>query len=187
MKNEPYIAALNGALLSFQMIEEALKICVGLSYEIIRATAPSPIVFRFNPVAVVNAPLGKLIKMFSEVTANDELVNDLRKVIEWRNFCAHNAFAHEFLNRASKSPFKSHPAEDVKAIVKFSANLVERLGNEMKLIREIHVAVIEKKNKSLLTKQAPNNWVNQTAGSSVALIAASSVAAAGYPWRLQNT
>ncbi len=29
----------------------------------------------------------------------------------------------------------------------------------------------------------PNNWVNQTAGSSVALIAASSMTAAGYPWR----
>jgi len=28
-----------------------------------------------------------------------------------------------------------------------------------------------------------NNWVNLTAGSSVALIALSSVAAAGYPWR----
>jgi hypothetical protein len=30
----------------------------------------------------------------------------------------------------------------------------------------------------------PNNRVNLTAGSSVALDAASSVAAAGYPWRL---
>jgi len=144
MKNEAYLVAINKALLSFQMIEEALKHCVGLSYEIIRATAPPPIVFRFDPAVVVNAPLDRLIKMFSAVTVNEELVKDLRKVIEWRNYCAHNAFVHEFLDRASKSPFKPHPVEDIDIIIKFSAGLVERLGNEMKSISAMHVAVIGK-------------------------------------------
>ena len=47
MRNEKYIAEINKALLSFQMIEEGLKICVGLSYEIISATAPYPITSDF--------------------------------------------------------------------------------------------------------------------------------------------
>lgn len=144
MKNEAYIAAINQALLSFQMIEEALKICVGMSYEIIRATTPSPIVFRFDPAAVLNAPLGRLIKMFSEVTANDALVNDLRKVIQWRNFCAHNAFVHEFLNRTSKSPFELHTTEDVNIIAKLAFGFIERLDTEMKSIRAEHATVIGK-------------------------------------------
>jgi hypothetical protein len=58
-----YIAAINKALLSFQMIEEALKICVGLSYEVIAKAAPAPIVFRYDLAGINNAPLGKLIKM----------------------------------------------------------------------------------------------------------------------------
>lgn len=144
MKNDAYLVAINKALLSFQMIEEALKICVGLSYEIIQTTAPPPIVFRFDPAVVLNAPLDRLIKMFSVVTVNEELVKDLRKVIEWRNYCAHNAFVHEFLDRASKSPFKPHPVEDVHIIIKFSVGLVERLGNEIKSIRETHVVVMGK-------------------------------------------
>jgi len=144
MKNEEYIDAVNHALLSFQMIEEALKIYVGLSYEIIRATTPLPIVFRFEPEAIINAPLERLIKMFSTVTLNDELIKDLRKVIKWRNYCAHNAFAHEFLDRMGRSPFKRHPIEDVATIKKFSTSLVERVGNEMKSVRKLHTKVIGK-------------------------------------------
>ena len=141
MKNKAYIDAINHALLSFQMIEEALKICIGLSYEIIQATTPSPIVFRFDPAAIMSAPLERLIKMFSVVTLNDDLIKDLRKVTEWRNYCAHNAFAHEFLERVGSSPFKPHPAEDVTSIVRFSTSLVERLGNEIKSIRALHAGV----------------------------------------------
>lgn len=118
--------------------EEALKICVGLSYEVIAKSAPSPIVFRFNPADINSAPLGKLIKMFSEVNCNAELIGDLGKVVKWRNFCAHNAFTHEFLDRASASPFTAHHTEDVIAVVKFSSALVERLGIEMKVLRELH-------------------------------------------------
>ena len=137
-----YLAAAHKALLSFQMIEEALKICVGLSYEVIAKAAPAPIVFRFDPAAINNAPLGKLVKMFSEINCNTELVSDLGKVLKWRNYCAHNAFAHEFLDRAGASPFAAHDTEDVHAVVRFSTNLLERLGNEMKVLRELHQVVI---------------------------------------------
>ncbi len=123
------------------MIEEALKICIGLSYEVIAETAPAPIVFRFDPVAINNTPLGKLIKMFSEVNCNAELISDLGNVLKWRNFCAHNAFAHEFLDRAGASAFAAHDLEDVQAVVKFSTALVERLGNEMNVIIELHRVV----------------------------------------------
>ena len=137
-----YVVAVHKALLSFQMLEEALKICVGLSYEIIAKAAPAPIVFRFDPTSINNAPLGKLIKMFSELNSNAVLVGDLGKAVKWRNFCAHNAFAHEFLNKSSVSPFTAHDAEDVEVIAKFSTALVERVDNEMKAIRELHRAVI---------------------------------------------
>jgi len=137
-----YISAINNALLSFQMIEEALKICVRLSYEVIAKATPAPVVFRFDPAGITNAPLGKLIKMFSAINSNAELISDLGKVVNWRNFCAHNAFAHEFLDRANASPFTAHDTEDVMVIVQFSTALVERLGSEMKAIRDLHQVVI---------------------------------------------
>lgn len=139
---DSYLAAVHKALLSFQVIEEALKICVGLSYEVIAKEVPSPVVFRFDPAIINSAPLGKLIKMFSEINCNTELVGDLGKILKWRNFCAHNPFAHEFLDRAGASPFTAHDTEDVQAVVKFSADLVERLGNEMKSLRKLHRVVV---------------------------------------------
>ncbi len=59
-----YIQAVQNALLSFQMIEEALKMCVGMSYEVIAKTAPSRVVFSFDPAEINNAPLRRLIKCF---------------------------------------------------------------------------------------------------------------------------
>ena len=82
------------------------------------------------------------IELFSQVSNNADLISDLRKVTKWRNFCAHNAFAHEFLNRTSKSNFTPHKVEDVETVVQFCANLVERLGNEMSPIRTAHKALV---------------------------------------------
>lgn len=79
--------------------------------------------------------------MFSKLNGNTKLIDDLEKVVAWRNFCAHNAFAHEFLDRASASPFAKHEAEDIEIISKFSVELVERVGNELKAIRELHRSV----------------------------------------------
>jgi len=124
------------------MIEEALRICVGLSYEVLENSAPTPIVFRFKAKDINKASLGKLINMFSAVSSNAELIIDLGKVVEWRNYCAHNAFVHEFLDRTTKSPFKAHGSEDVEVVARVASSLVERLGTEMKAIREAHRAVI---------------------------------------------
>jgi hypothetical protein len=80
--------------------------------------------------------------MFSEVNCNSELIGDLGKVVKWRNFCAHNAFVHDYLDRASESPFSAHETEDVIAVVKLSSALVERLCSEMKVLRDLHQVVL---------------------------------------------
>jgi hypothetical protein len=140
-----YILAVQNALFSFQMIEEALKICVELSYQIIARSAPSPITFNFDASAINNTPLGKLIKMFSGVSANLQLIKDLRKIEEWRNFCAHCAYAHEFMSRQSGEPISAKDVEDVKIITTFSISLLEQVSNEMLILREMHKALFKVK------------------------------------------
>ena len=138
MKDEKYLVWINQALLSFQIIEEALRLCIGLSYEVISASIPSEIDFKFSADTINNAALGNLIKMFSNTSKNDPLIEDLKKVVKWRNFCAHNAFAHEFMNRNSHSSFDPHSSEDVEKVAKFSSELVLRLGDELKKLQKIH-------------------------------------------------
>jgi hypothetical protein len=138
-KNHPYTLAVQNALFTFQMVEEALKICVGLSYEILKHSAPSPVTFNFDASSIHNAPLGKLIKMFSGVTANRQLVRDLGKIVEWRNFCAHCAYKHEFMNRGGTNPVSAKDVVDVQTTTTFAVNLVEQLGNEMRALKQAHL------------------------------------------------
>jgi hypothetical protein len=134
-----YVTEVQKALFAFQMIEEGLKNYVGVSYEIIKRSAPPPVVFNFNASAINNAPLGKLIKMFSSISANNQLIGDLHKVEEWRNFCAHRAFIHEFISRQSGIPVTEKDVEDVRTITTFAFNLVHQIGNDMIILQKTHV------------------------------------------------
>ena len=150
MRDEKYLIWLNKTLLSFQMIEEALRLCVGLSYEIIASSIPSDLDFKFSPDSINNAALGRLISMFSNTSKNDVLIEDLKKVVKWRNFCAHNAFTHEFLDRNSKSSFTHHSADDIEQVAKISSELALRLGDELKKIQKIHTELIGVSGRSLI-------------------------------------
>jgi len=128
------------------MIEEGLKVCVGMSHEIIRAATPPPTVFNFDRKAILEAPLGQLIKMFSRVSQNIDLVKDLRKIVEWRDFCAHNAFRHDLYSRAGSSDYSAHTAQDLAEVNKVTGSLVERLAQEVTAIQKQHAKVVMKSN-----------------------------------------
>lgn len=145
MKNSEYIQASTQALLGFQMIEEALKLCIGLSYEIIQLSAAKPVSFTFNPDVILNAPLGKLTSMYEGVTSQQELVTHLRKSAKWRNFLAHNAFRHELYSRNGKSPYSEHSVEDISQVVKVTKELTEEIAKE--------IVELQKKYKELAGKE----------------------------------
>lgn len=138
IKNEIYISAVQNALFTFQMIEEALKICIRGSYEILVRSAPSPVVFSFDAAAITNSPLGQLIKMFSRVSANSTLVKELKPIEEWRNFCAHRAYTHEFLKRGTSEAVSQSDIDDLQKVTAAGVKLVEQLGVEMVAIRAAH-------------------------------------------------
>jgi hypothetical protein len=154
-KNHAYVLSVQNVLFTFQMIEEALKICVGLSYEVISRATPSPIAFNFDVSAITNAPLGKLIKMFAGVSANGQLIADLRKIEAWRNFCAHRAYMHEFMSRQSTAPVSAKDVQDVQTVTTFAVSLVEQVGNDMRTLREVHRALFGAEHESV--EKAPNS------------------------------
>lgn len=138
VKNEIYISAAQNALFTFQMIEEALKICIRGSYEILVRSAPSPVVFSFEAEAITNSPLGQLIKMFSRVSANRTLIEDLKSIEKWRNFCAHRVYTHEFLKRGTSEAVSQSDIDDLQKVTAAGVKLVEQLGIEMVAIRSTH-------------------------------------------------
>ena len=147
-KNHAYVTSVHKALFAFQMIEEGLKIYVGLSYEIIAHSAPSPVAFNFDPSAITSAPQARLIKLFAGVSAHGQLTADLRKIEEWRNFCAHRAYVHEFMSRQSDAPVSAKDVLDVQTITTFAVGLVNQIGDDMRTLRGVHRALFGVKNES---------------------------------------
>ena len=139
MRDDQYQVSVSKALLSYQMVEEALKLCIGVSYEIIAASNPPEVGFRFSPASINDVPLGSLVKMFAKVSNNELLVKEpqAKELGKWRNFFAHNAFAHEFMNRTSTSSYSPHFAEEVQKVALYVGDLVLRLGKELKILQNL--------------------------------------------------
>lgn len=137
MKGHNYIEASTHAILSFQMLEEVLKICIGLSYEIIQLSVPKPVQFRFQEKDINNLPLGSLISKYKDISSKPEQADEIKKITKWRNFIAHNAFRHEFLSRTGKSPFDKHSPEDIGKVLTETTRLISCLAEEIKELQQI--------------------------------------------------
>ncbi|MFT7295232.1 MAG: hypothetical protein ACI87Q_003093 [Pseudohongiellaceae bacterium] len=140
MRDDQYLVSVSKALLSYQMVEEALKLCIGVSYEIIAASNPPEVSFKFSPDSINDAPLGSLANMFAKVSNNMVLIKELQKkeLGKWRNFFAHNAFAHEFMSRDSESLYTQHTVEEVQQVSRHVGELVLKLGEELKALKSVH-------------------------------------------------
>ncbi|MGO2007920.1 hypothetical protein [Vreelandella alkaliphila] len=140
MRDDQYFVSVSKALLSYQMVGEALKLCIGVSYEVIAASNPPEVSFKFSPASINDAPLGNLVKMFAKVSNNQALIKELqaKKLGKWRNFFAHNAFAHEFMSRNSQSSYTPHSVEEVQQVSLYVGELVLKLGEELKALQKVH-------------------------------------------------
>jgi len=131
MKNDEYLVEAQSALFAFQMLEEALKMRIGLFYEINKALKPD----NFDAEKLMNTPLKRLINMYKAASGDGELVKDMQSAVNWRNFCAHNAYLHWLYSQTNTSPFTTHSVADLRQVKDFSSTLVQRVGNEIKSLR----------------------------------------------------
>jgi len=88
---DKYMRSVQLLMLDFQFIEELLKIVIGCSYEALRRSAPPLVRFRPTRSMLEKEALGRLIQKYEEVSGNDALVQQLRAVVQDRNFCAHRS------------------------------------------------------------------------------------------------
>jgi hypothetical protein len=137
-RDENFLRGVQNALYVFQMIEEGLKILIGLSYEVIQASAPPPVAFHFKKEEINDAALGTLRKMYAKVSNNEALAKEISSIISWRDYCAHRAFQVEFMSRmdAQRESEKDH-AGLIKA-TEASLEILQALGEEIKAVRQVH-------------------------------------------------
>lgn len=80
-----------GLLTSFQLLELALKLYIGTSYDYIHALVQDRIHFDFSVEDVESFPLERLLNVFGKLNGNEELKKRLNKLRQERNYIAHEA------------------------------------------------------------------------------------------------
>lgn len=131
MNNDEYLAEVQNTLFAFQMLEEALKIRIGLFYEQNESSKSH----NFDAKKLMNDPLGRLIKKYEKASGNELLVAEMRSTLDWRNFCAHNAYQHWLYSKTGISPFTMHAIDDLRVVKRFTVNLVQRIGKEIEELK----------------------------------------------------
>lgn len=120
------------ALVFMQMIEEALRLYVGTAEELIAAGVPYGVPFRVDRKGINRASLGKITTMFEKVNRNDELIVNLRKLPEHRNYLAHAAFMQSIRGIHDDSIDLEYARKHAIAVGDHAEKLLKHIGQEMK-------------------------------------------------------
>jgi hypothetical protein len=74
-----------------QLVEQQLKLYLAEAYLLVRKQTNDVIPFKFESQDNEDAPLGVLVKAFSRLNDNGELIQSLKAFVKERNFLSHRA------------------------------------------------------------------------------------------------
>ena len=115
------------ALSGYQLIEAAIKLYLRNYFKIAKYLISEQVYFGFDGSDYDNAPLGKLINIFSKTFSDKELVSDLKSEISHRNNIAHQAALELFRKESLSSEEFNELSNNIEIHSKNITNLLSRL------------------------------------------------------------
>lgn len=94
MDDDDFYLKVAYALSGCQLIEQELKLYITEALELARKCIGERLPFKMSGEDYANASLERLIEIFRKLSNNDELVRDLRKFKDERNFLSHKGISH---------------------------------------------------------------------------------------------
>ena len=82
------------ALTGCQLVEEELKLYITGAFELAKKCIGPRMPFKLSGADYEDASLERLIDIFRKFSDNDELIKDLRKFKDERNYLGHKSIAH---------------------------------------------------------------------------------------------
>ncbi|MGY0587929.1 MAG: hypothetical protein ACW7DS_16775 [Paraglaciecola chathamensis] len=89
--HDDYHSEMIKAMEKCQFIEETLKLCILSAIEIVKLTTSSYFSLNYSISEIAKLPMGPLVKKFSRICDDDQLIKDLRSITKERNFVAHQS------------------------------------------------------------------------------------------------
>jgi len=132
--HEEYFNAVTSCLMTFQYIEEAMKMILlrleSLTYFCLKKYTPYNLKPKF--AAIQNAAMGRLIDMLSVYTDDQQIIAELRKLKKKRDQIAHKSLlmSVEEVNDKESIHLKTSELEDLKEPLEvLLKKLLEKWGN----------------------------------------------------------
>ena len=94
MDEDKFYLKIAYALSGCQLVEQQLKLYITSAFDLVRKCVGSRMTFKIRGEDHDNASLERLTETFRKLTTNEELVRDLRKFKDERNFLSHKGIAH---------------------------------------------------------------------------------------------
>lgn len=91
--SEKFFRRIADALTGCQLVEQELKLYIAKAYEVIGERVGDRMPFKWHGSDVENWSLGRLIESFKKLSNNDQLVKDLNKFKDHRNFLTHKGIS----------------------------------------------------------------------------------------------
>ena len=113
----------------FQLLEEGLKTYIDIYYRAVNSLLEQRLHFGYQRSDIQDAPLGRLLTVFSKVCANADLVNEMRSLIKHRDRAAHQAFICLYGTGTSEQAFTQMKDENLKLSTQLGT-LLPRLHDE---------------------------------------------------------
>jgi hypothetical protein len=130
-----FLRQIGKALAPYQLIEEYLKFYIERTHLEIQMTLLDRIPFRYPRSEYENAPLERLITMFSRHSDKEDLIKRLRGALKKRNYVAHSAVSHYMEHREKNPAVAQSISEALEKIKDEGYDLVEELQDAFKELR----------------------------------------------------
>jgi hypothetical protein len=125
----------NQALGGYQIIEEQLKVYIGLHFDKTRALLNERLHFGFSSDDYRDAALGRLIQVFSKLCNNQPLIAELGTVKARRNHVAHKAFLILYRDGVPSAEY-STLLDELQSDVEKISELISKIGKEINALLE---------------------------------------------------
>ena len=129
---EHYEKGVTLALSGYQLIEAALKLYLRNYFEVAKYLISEQIYFGFDGNDYNNAPLGKLINIFSKTCSDKALVSDLKSEVSHRNYIAHQAALELF----RKDPLSDEEFNELSQKVENHSKNITSLLSRLKVVNQ---------------------------------------------------
>ena len=121
-------------LVTFQYLEEGLRMYISNAYEIIKNKLNGTIPFYYTYKDVEKDSLRKLISKFEKFNSNKKLIEKIKKLIPRRNKIAHNSFLFNFKEIDTNE--LSLKIEKMEKILEEGKSCMTLLRDELLIIEE---------------------------------------------------